>query len=197
MSKSAAPEEKQTQTMELLRELQRWGMLDSMVSTVRQEATQMPVGAMTDGSKRRLSESVNWEEEEDFHHVAADGEMPPFIPGGGPPVGSVPAVFHVGGYESGQSPKISLPDGVSSLEDWGRTVCELPKVRELSCSYKELMMKAEEGDTQMSKYLSWIRSYKGPSSRTVDFKNYLLAVDSCAAEPKTYFPGTMEVRRLK
>ena len=38
---------------------------------------------------------------------------------------------------------------------------------------------------------------QGPSSRTLDFTKYLLAWDACAAEPKTYFPGTMEVRRLK
>ena len=106
-------------------------------------------------------------------------------------------MFRLETKESGYSSKVFLPVGADSLEEWGRTICELPKVKEMSCSYHELTLQAEKGDIQMSKYLSWIRTYKGPSSRTVDFENYLLAYDSCASESKTYFPGTMEVRRLK
>ena len=193
MSKSAASDQMKTQALEFLRELQRSGMLESMVSSVQQEAAQMPFGAMTDGAKRRCPEGSNISEEEDFQHVASSEEIPPSYPSSE----LHPSVFHMGTEKSGHSSKVSLPVGVDSLEEWGRTVCELPKVKEMSCSYHELTLQAEKGDVQMSKYLSWIRTYKGPSSRTVDFKNYLLAYDSCASEPKTYFPGTMEVRRLK
>ena len=97
----------------------------------------------------------------------------------------------MGTSEGVDASKIPLP------EEWGRTVCELPEVKDLSRSYHELRLDSENGDVQLSKYLSWIRAYKGPSSRTFGFKKYLLAWDACAAEPKTYFPGTMEVRRLK
>ena len=193
MSKSAASDQVKTQALEFLRDLQRSGMLESMVSSVQQEAAQMPIGAMTDGAKRRCPESPNIYEEEEFQHVASSEEMPPSVPGSE----LHPSVFHMETNKSGYSSKVSLPVGVDSLEEWGRTICELPKVKEMSCSYHELTLQAEKGDIQMSKYLSWIRTYKGPSSRTVDFKNYLLAYDSCASESKTYFPGTMEVRRLK
>ena len=57
MSKSAASDQVKTQALEFLRDLQRSGMLESMVSSVQQEAAQMPIGAMTDGAKRRCPES--------------------------------------------------------------------------------------------------------------------------------------------
>ena len=92
---------------------------------------------------------------------------------------------------------MSLPDGVSSLEEWGRTICELPKVKELNSSYRELVKISDSGDTKMASYLNWVSNYKGPSSRTMDFKKYLLACSAYESQPKTYFPGSMEIRRLK
>ena len=72
-----------TQALEFLRELQRGGMLESMVSSVQQEAAQMPLGAMTDGAKRRLPDGPDLEEE--FQHAASD-EMPPSLPGSEGPI---------------------------------------------------------------------------------------------------------------
>ena len=190
MSKSAASDSMKTQVLEFLRELQRDGMLESMVSSVRQEAAQMPC---------RLPDGPDLEDDEEFQHIASD-EMPLSLPGSEGPImprQSHLKVFQMGTSEGVDASKISLPDRVSSLEEWGRTVCELPKVKNLSRSYHELRLDSENGDVQLSKYLSWIRAYKGSSSRSLDFKKYLLACDACAAVPKTYFPGTMEVRRLK
>ena len=147
----------------------------------------MPIGAMTDGAKRRCPESSNISEEEEFQHVASSEEMPPSLPGSE----LRPTVFHLETKQSGYSSKVFLPVGVDSLEEWGRTICELPKVKGMSCSYHELTLQAEKGDVQMSKYLSWIRTYKGPSSQTLDFKNYLLAYDSSASEPKTNLEGNI------
>ena len=117
MSKSAASDQMKTQALEFLRDLQRSGMLESMVSSVQQEAAQMPIGAMTDGAKRRCPESSNVYEEEEFQHVASSKEVPPSFPGSE----IHPPMFPMETYKSGHSSKVSLPVGVDSLEEWGRT----------------------------------------------------------------------------
>ena len=198
MSKGAYPENKQSQAMELLREMKRTGMLDSMVQTIQQES-QLPVGAMTDGSKRRLSERSVLDDE-DFQHVSSSEEMIPSLADLGGPYPTDqqrPVKYQIGVEDQRQPCEVSLPDGVSSLEEWGRTICELPKVKELNSSYRELLNISDGGDTKMASYLNWVRNYKGPSSRTMDFKKYLLACSACESQPKTYFPGSMEIRRLK
>ena len=55
-----------TQALEFLRELQRGGMLESMVSSVQQEAAQMPLGAMTNGAQRRLPDGPDLENDGGF-----------------------------------------------------------------------------------------------------------------------------------
>ena len=52
---------------------------------MRQEAAQMPLGAMTDGAKRRLPDGPDLEDDEEFQHVASD-EMPPSLPGSEGPI---------------------------------------------------------------------------------------------------------------
>ena len=198
MSKGASPENKQAQAMELLREMKRTGMLDSMVQTIQQES-QLPAGAMTDGSKRRLSERSVLDDE-DFQHVPSSEEMIPSLADLGGPYPTDqqrPVQYQIDVGDQRQPCKVSLPDGVSSLEEWGRTICELPKVKELNASYRELVNISDGGDTKMASYLNWVRNYKGPSSRTMDFKKYLLARLACESQPKTYFPDSMEIRRLK
>jgi hypothetical protein len=98
----------------------------------------MPIGAMTDGAKRRCPESSNISEEEEFQHVASSEEMPPSFPGSE----LRPTVFRLETKESGYSSKVFLPVGADSLEEWGRTICELPKVKGMSCSYHELTLQA-------------------------------------------------------
>ena len=49
----------------------------------------------------------------------------------------------------------------------------------------------------MAKYLNWIKGFNGSSSRTKDFKRFLLADDAMKVGPKMYFPGTIEIRRMK
>ena len=181
--------------MELLRDMQRTGMLDSMAQTVRQES-QLPVGAMTDGSKRCLPDDVPEFGEEDFQHVTSE-EMLPTSMGPYPSDVQQPMIFQFGASKQRPSSGVGLPEGVESLEEWGRTICALPKVKDLAASYQELLNLSDSGDTKMASYLNWIRNYKGPSSRTLDLKKYLLACSACEPQPKAYFPGTMEIRRLK
>lgn len=144
--------------MELLRDMQRTGMLDSMAQTVRQES-QLPVGAMTDGSKRCLPNDVPEFGEEDFQHVTSE-EMLPTSMGPYPSDVQQPMIFQFGASKQRPSSGVGLPEGVESLEEWGRTICELPKVKDLAASYQELLNLSDSGDTKMASYLNWIRNYR-------------------------------------
>ena len=67
--------------------------------------------------------------------------------------------------------KISLPAGVTCLEEWGNTLCELPAVAPLKKSYAELA-----ADPDQHSCLLWIiqhESKKGP--RVEDLAKYLKA----------------------
>ena len=165
--------------LEMLRGLQKAGSLEGLVAMVQRETSQqLPIGAMTDGAKRRLES-----DDESFQCVSPTGDG---YASSAPLAGTAMPV----------DPAL-LPPGVKDLEEWGRTICELPKVKDLNMSYKELRLAADSGDSDKGKYLAWVRSFNGQSVRTLDFQRYLRAVDSIQAVPQTYFPGSGEVRRLK
>lgn len=81
-------------------------------------------------------------------------------------------------------PKVKLPAGVDSIEDWGTTICRLPKVAHLDASYEELAQMAERHE-----YLKWVYDHgQDQGGRFQDFANYLSAVD---------FPKIMEEAKEK
>lgn len=174
--------------VELLRDLYKSGRLNELLARVHQE--DHPSLSMTDAPKRRLSQTdpVRSEdlEPDEFQVISpTSSKMPTGYPS-------------MAGVNDSDSPKrISLPEGVKSFEQWGRTVCELPKVQSLNLSYEELYTLAASGDKEKSDYLVWVRRYNGSSSRTLDFKQYVLSKDHMTTGPKTYFPGSKDIRRLK
>ena len=93
--------------------------------------------------------------------------------------------------------KISLPAGVSSLEEWSTTLCELPAVAALKKSYAELA-----DDPDQHRYLMWVlqnETKKGP--RVEDLAKYLKAskfvekINDGKSSGAT-FPGTSIVRKF-
>ena len=94
--------------------------------------------------------------------------------------------------------KLSLPAGVTCLEEWGNTLCELPAVAPLKKSYAELA-----ADPDQHSYLLWIIQHetkKGP--RVEDLAKYLKASKFVEknVDGKTSgitFPGTTILRKFK
>ena len=181
--------------------LKNLGLLDAVLERVNQPnvAASSTSGSMNYTSKRRLTspdeeflteEAIRYDVEEAMVERAIarfNGDQSPIAPGSG----SFSVVSDASGYPQGQ-----LPPEIDSLSEWGRTFCDLPKVKHLNMSYAELVSKAENGDAEMAQYLGWVRTYRGPSVRTIDFGKYLVAMDELSG-PKTYFPGSHYVRRLK
>eukprot|EP00438_Fugacium_kawagutii_P021043 Skav236150 [mRNA] locus=scaffold2146:256067:256612:- [translate_table: standard] len=143
-------------------------------------------GAMHDGCKR----GREWSDGEMWCHVNYDENL------------DVDR-FDAGATTSTQTPvvptrdpkKVILPEGVESIEDWGTTVCRMPKVASLGASYEELV--------QMPKwheYLKWVVDHgHGQGGRLEDFAKYLTAIDfpKIMQKMNPHFGKSKEVRERK
>ena len=86
---------------------------------------------------------------------------------------------------------VPLPPGVSDGQDWGTTICGLPKVASEKLTYSELPKHAG--------YLRWILSH-GPNrgGRFEDLANYLKAVGyGESTSSSSRYPGSSEPREKK
>lgn len=127
----------------------------------RQGTEDGAVGAMHDGCKRARDKEdwieVNYDESFTFERpseTATTSKQEPVPPTKGPQ-------------------KVVLPTGVSSMEDWGTTICRLPKVADLDASYEELVNMPEKYE-----YLKWVFDHgQDRGGRFEDFAKYLAAVD--------------------
>ena len=88
---------------------------------------------------------------------------------------------------------IDLPPGVADLQDWGSTICALPKVAGEKLSYRELV-----SDPKRAPYLKWICDHgKNRGGRFEDLAKYLQAVGFEQKTESTCYPGTTEAREKK
>ena len=181
--------------------LKNLGLLDAVLERVNQPnaPASSAGGTMSDACKRRITgpeEELLIEAaiQDDYEEAMVEraiakfnGDQSPIVPGSG----SFTVVSESDGYPQGK-----LPPGFDSLAAWGRTICDLPKVRHLEMSYAELHSAGENGNAMIASYCEWIRTYNGTSARAIDFRKYLAAVNELSG-PRNYFPGTQIVRRLK
>lgn len=99
---------------------------------------------------------------------------------------------------SGQLPMApsqpSLPEGVNTMEDWGRCYVTFGKLKNKS-SYKEVLKDCGEEMMGYKKYL-WSHRHSG-SPGLVDLVNYLIANECDFQENSVTIPGTKIVRNFK
>jgi len=198
LSKSTSADVKRDQGLMFLRDLKQSGMLEDLLKVLGQESSGYATsGSMTDAAKRRCPDDSAPCDFEFLHDPiesavesasagVAQLSMPVM-----PKSMASPIRKHAAVTDS------ELPDGVSTFEEWGRAICDLPKVKHLEMSYRELVNRAEAGDRELTKYLGWVKGFNGSSARTKDFKRSLLIDDAMKASPRVYFPGTSEIRRVK
>ena len=149
-------------------------------------------GTMSDGSKRRAE--VLEPEEDDFDVISSVSmKQPPVcrVQTGASP-----------GHLKVTEPEKKLPEGIQSLEQWGCTICDLPKVQSREMSYDN-MVEEPKVKKEMADYLSWVYNTKIQSKKADDLRAYLIALDW---NPKSQriespglltYPGTTMVRRMK
>lgn len=94
--------------------------------------------------------------------------------------------------------KCALPPGISTLGEWGKTLCTLPKHAASKLSYQELV-----ADDSKHEYLVWVVKHgKGRGGRFEDLALYLEAIgfessSSHSSKPEETFLGSSARRVLK
>ena len=189
MSKKAVSAEEFEMMKQLMARLNQFGLQSN--DPAGSASHEVP-GAMNDASKRlRETEDELWTHSEyDGSSWSLPESMLP--PNHGPQINQLPVM------PKAADEKVSLPAGVSCLEEWGNTLCELPAVAPLKKSYAELA-----DDPDQRSYLMWViqhESKKGP--RVEDLAKYL----KCAKYSEKHvggktsgaiIPGTNILRKFK
>ena len=148
------------------------------------------LGAMTDGAKRRLTSedasprSSEWDQvsmtPDDEVHARLLACVENHIKKGGYVTGDPKVLSHV-------NKNVKLPDGLT-LVKWGETLCTMEKVKDRKMTYVELL-KASNQDTDLRRYLTWIKSKFGTGG-TGDVKvKYTAAVDLALFMEATEWPS--------
>ena len=151
------------------------------------------IGAMTDGSKRR---------EVDDPGPSHKRPVPAYDHGNVFPVPMAPQTSSMAftALESmTKNPLPSLPAGVLSMDEWGRSVIQFGKFKHDYMSYEELRISQQP---RMKDYVKWCRARsKTADGQLKDLISYFEAVDCLARkEPESsgpFVPGTDCRRMLK
>ena len=84
------------------------------------------------------------------------------------------------------------------MEQWGSTLCELPKVKAKNMSYRELCDEARSVPDTMTYLVRFVMNHNGPSPKVRDFRSYTEFIQFPTATDRTSYLGTSTViRRFK
>ena len=159
----------------------------------KSEESSAGYGSMSDASKRQRGPE-DWELEE-WEAIAYQEQQKALhderLQAGG-------ASSQMPVLPAGPGVLITYPPGISSLEDWGTTICRLPKVSKMDVSYAKMTK-----DSSLEKYLVWVEQHgTGKGGRFEDLCAYLKAIDYTASKKlgsssKCTYPGGTEIREKK
>eukprot|EP00435_Cladocopium_sp_Y103_P071184 s61_g36.t3 len=146
-------------------------------------------GAMHDGSKRRsISPSMTMPEDGEFEYIPDSPQMKAKSQKPFPPQKSAektPAVDLT-----------ALPEGIVSVEQWGKTICTLPKVQNRRLTYEAMVSKSSV-DAELKSYLKWVMTSNMKSAKLDDLKGYLLKVKYEVYDAgAVMYPGSAEVAAM-
>ena len=69
-----------------------------------------------------------------------------------------------------RGPRPSMPLDIHTMEQWGQTLCELPKVKCMKTSYADLVTRAQY-DLDLKRYMTeFVMKHNGPSPKVRDFR---------------------------
>ena len=166
------------------------GQLEQFLRETFSEETSS-AGAMTDGSKRRAAALESDDEGFDLISSVSSKQQPVMKP----PTGSsmIPAA---------EAHAEKFPEGISSLDAWGRTICDLPKVSARGISYHGLIEEAK-CKKETADYLTWVYRTHIQSKKADDLRAFLKACQwdpvsqKVVTETILTYPGSTMVRRMK
>ena len=192
-SKTSRPvsTEELAQVKNILERMQSQGLSPGNSAMDALAALSQPVlQGMSDASKRLREESPSRKScpeaeisESEFDVLSSPGAS----------VAQERQVPHLPKKESADS-EIKLPSGIKDVTQWGKTLCELQRVKAENKTYVEI---AE--DSAWASYVTWIVQHgKGKGARCEDFRNFLIyAKYAQGRDHNLTFPGSNEVRRFR
>lgn len=192
----SAPYRSREEVRQLLKALHDSGELEAMIQEATAATSEVTHGTMSDGAKRRLvpSSVVPSEELDQFEVIALHQEMcHQSAKQDQEPVPPSKTALKTG-YRS--SPP-TLPEGVTSVAEWGKTICELTKVAKRGITYAAMLEESKKSK-EMRDYLQWINTAGVKSAKVDDLRGYMTAVGfnvPCSTYTVTY-PGSSEPRRF-
>lgn len=182
--KTGAPSQHAVEALDALR---KSGLLKEVMNLAESEGYPGITGTMSDASKRRAPSEIldasDFDAEPQFNEWDAVS-LPPTSQTPMMPSGSTAGVAQAG-----------LPLGIKSMDEWGSTVCELPKYLSFGYSYIEMWNLAKT-DRDMKNYLEWCSTYNGTSVKAKDLGAYVRKMRQ-SSPVHSYYPGSSDVRRLK
>lgn len=166
------------------------GQLQEVLNEIYQ-AQAGGTASMNDSCKRRMS-SADVASPPDFELIDSPTGS------GGQPKKQAPIVPTKINTAVGKSVKeTELPEGISSVEQWGKTVCTLPKVVHRRLSYEE-MIHISTTDEEIKNYLKYILTTGVKSAKVDDLRSYMHSIDYKDPDAgKMTYLGTSEVREFK
>lgn len=139
-------------------------------------------GAMHDGSKRRMT-SPTCSAVSRFEFIPEEGSLDETL-------------FNAEDDQAPVVPTPSLPQGITSLKQWGQTRCDLPKLTHYKMSYAQLVTKAES-DEVISEYFKWVLDRPNDrGARVTDLNAYLVAINYKKKADALTYPDSKEKRVL-
>lgn len=174
---------------QMLYDLHQTGRLKMFLHEL--EPVTPPSGTMSDASKRRM----DFNDEDGFSLVSGSPPSSKELKGGQKPL--TPRAQDAKPSTSGNP--VEFPEGIFTLQQWGATICALPKYADREWSYAE-MVEVAKTTADIAGYLVWVRTSGNKSPLVQDLKAYLHAINWEEVKPKSSgisYPGSSMVRRFK
>ena len=174
------------------------GQLEQFLQETFSEQT-ASAGAMTDGSKRRAAALESDDEGFDLISSVSTKQQPVMKASTG---SSMVPTADMTKEKFPESMSQQFPEGISSLDAWGRTICDLPKVASRGLSYHGLIEEAKNRK-ETADYLTWVMRTHVQSKKADDLRAFLKASQCDPASQKVVvgqiltYPGSTMVRRMK
>lgn len=177
---------------EFLHTAQRDGSLPHLMSELLNANASEPVsefevvgshGAMTDGSKRRKESPPPFSEDESFTSELVPGsEQMPVRPN------RIKAAEDYGS---------DLPEGISDVKMWGKTLLQVGKWASANLSYEEFYVSQ---DKEHQRYVSWLKNQKNRTdlgSPMIDLIRFVLVRSGVPTTQGSHFEGSSTRRQFK
>ena len=149
-------------------------------------------GAMSDASKRQRSASHH---DPDWELAGDDVDGATGNGGGDPSTTAGTAATVMGPVPPNPA---NFPPGIMSIQQWGNTVCELPKVKSRRATYRELVQMSIHEDDLRQYFTKFVLKHNGPSPKVRDLRRFLEAIDykNIGQPPPVYYPNSDGAQRV-